>query len=385
MRRWLLPEHIEDILPREARAMERLRRRILDEFEVHGYQLVMPPLAEYVESLLTGTGHDMDLATFRIVDQLSGRMMGVRADHTPQVARIDAHLLDRKGVSRLCYCGSVLHTRPAGMTRTREPVQIGAELYGHKGLEADIEIARLMLASLAKAGVGGVKLDIGQPGIFRALAQAAALDGERAEALFEAVQQRNAAGIAEATTGLEAGLAAAFGSLPRLHGDRSVLAKARGALPAVAGIGAALDDLERLAQALAGDGVDLGFDLAELGGFNYENGIVFAAFTPSSPDAVARGGRYDDIGRAFGRARAATGFTMDLRQLAALVADGEARSAILAPAGGDAALAAEISRLRAQGEVVVQALPGHEGTEDELGCDRTLVPGNGRWTVAKRR
>jgi ATP phosphoribosyltransferase regulatory subunit len=385
MRRWLLPEHIEDILPREARAMERLRRRILDEFAVHGYQLVIPPLAEYVESLLTGTGHDMDLATFRIVDQLSGRMMGVRADHTPQVARIDAHLLDRKGVARLCYCGSVLHTRPAGMTRTREPVQIGAELYGHAGLEADIEIARLMLAALAKTGVAGIKLDIGQPGIFRALLQAGRLESERAEALFEAVQQKNAAAINEATRGIEAAIAAGFASLPRLHGDRGVLAKARAILPAADGIGAALDDLEHLAQALAGEGVDIAFDLAELGGFNYENGIVFAAFTPSSPDAVGRGGRYDGIGRAFGRARAATGFTMDLRQLTALVPEEEAKGAILAPFAGDATLAAEIARLRAAGEVVVQALPGHEGTEDELGCDRSLVAGNGGWTIAKRK
>jgi ATP phosphoribosyltransferase regulatory subunit len=385
MRRWLLPEHIEDILPREARAMERLRRRILDEFAVHGYQLVIPPLAEYVESLLTGTGHDMDLATFRIVDQLSGRMMGVRADHTPQVARIDAHLLDRKGVARLCYCGSVLHTRPAGMTRTREPVQIGAELYGHAGLEADIEIARLMLAALAKTGVAGIKLDIGQPGIFRALLQAGRLESERAEALFDAVQQKNAAAINEATRGIEAAIAAGFASLPRLHGDRGVLAKARAILPAADGIGAALDDLEHLAQALAGEGVDIAFDLAELGGFNYENGIVFAAFTPSSPDAVGRGGRYDGIGRAFGRARAATGFTMDLRQLTALVPEEEAKGAILAPFAGDATLAAEIARLRAAGEVVVQALPGHEGTEDELGCDRSLVAGNGGWTIAKRK
>jgi ATP phosphoribosyltransferase regulatory subunit len=385
MRRWLLPEHIEDILPREARAMERLRRLLLDEFEVHGYQLVMPPLAEYVESLLTGTGHDMDLATFRIVDQLSGRMMGVRADHTPQVARIDAHLLDRKGVARLCYCGSVLHTRPAGMTRTREPVQIGAELYGHAGIEADIEIARLMLSAFASAGVTGIKLDIGQPGIFRALAAGARLDGERAEALFEAVQQKNAAGIIEATQGLEAQAASGFTSLPRLHGDRGVLARARAILPPVAGIGPALDDLERLAQALCGSGIDIGFDLAELGGFNYENGIVFAAFTPSSPDAVARGGRYDGIGRAFGRSRPATGFTMDLRQLTALVPDGEAKGAILAPAAGDAALAMEIARLRDSGEVVVQALPGHEATQDELGCDRRLVADGGRWTVAKAK
>jgi len=384
VRRWLLPEYIEDILPREARAMERLRRRILDEFESHGYQLVMPPLAEYVESLLTGTGHDMDLATFRIVDQLSGRMMGVRADHTPQVARIDAHLLDRQGVARLCYCGSVLHTRPAGMTRTREPVQIGAELYGHKGLEADIEIARLMLSSLARAGVSGITLDIGQPAIYRALLGAAQLQGDRAEALFEAVQQKNAAAIGEASQGIDAALAAGFASLTRWHGDRSMLARARSALPPVDGIGKALDDLERLAQALAGEGVDIAFDLAELGGFDYENGIVFAAFTPASPDAVGRGGRYDDIGRAFGRARPATGFTMDLRLLAALAADGVAKSAILAPGEGDAALAAEVARLRAAGEVVVTALPGHEDTEDELGCDRRLVSLDGRWTLAKR-
>jgi len=370
VRRWLLPEHIEDVLPAEARAMERLRRAILDLFEVHGYELVAPPLLEYVESLLSGTGRDLDLATFKLVDQLSGRMMGVRADHTPQVARIDAHLLNRQGVARLCYCGSVLHTRPAGMTKMREPIQIGAELYGHAGIEADEEIVALMIAALGRAGIGRIHLDLGNPRIFRELSK-----GAPSEELFTAVQQKDAPAAKE--LGGEA-----FAALTALNGESGkVIAEARRTLPKSKAVTAALDALAKLAAACASPGVEVTVDLAELGGFNYESGLVFAAFTPGSPDAIARGGRYDEVGASFGRARPATGFTMDLRQLAALAKDGAPRRAILAPALEDAALAKAIGELRAKGEIVVVEMPGHEKARKELGCDRKLVKKNGKWVV----
>jgi len=369
MRRWLLPEHIEDVLPAEARAMERLRRAILDLFEAHGYELVAPPLLEYVESLLSGTGRDLDLATFKLVDQLSGRMMGVRADHTPQVARIDAHLLNRQGVARLCYCGSVLHTVPAGMTKMREPIQIGAELYGHEGLEADVEVVRLMIAALKRAGIARVHIDLGNPAIYRAMAQGEPSAPERAEELFHAVQQKDASA------------AGALAVLTTLNGGAEVIERARRELPKLPRIAEALGQLERLAQRCAAPGVEVSFDLAELGGFNYESGLTFAAFTPGSPDAIARGGRYDEVGASFGRARPATGFTMDLRQLAALAPAPPVRRAILAPALEEAALEEAVARLREAGEVVVVDLPGHEGARAELDCDRRLEKKEGKWRV----
>jgi ATP phosphoribosyltransferase regulatory subunit len=369
MRRWLLPEHIEDVLPAEARAIERLRRAILDLFERHGYELVAPPMLEYIESLLSGTGRDLDLATFKLVDQLSGRMMGVRADHTPQVARIDAHLLNRQGVARLCYCGSVLHTRPAGMTKMREPIQIGAELYGHAGLEADVEIVRLMIAALQRAGLERVHIDLGNPAIYRAMAQAANVDAERAEEVFHAVQQKDAAAAGELAV------------LTSLNGGVDVIARARRELPKSPAIAAELDKLERLAGRCAGPAVEVSVDLAELGGFNYESGLTFAAFAPGSPDAIARGGRYDEVGASFGRARPATGFTMDLRQLAALAPPAPARARILAPSLEDAALDAAIAQLREAGEVVVVELPGHEAARAELACDRKLEKKDGKWRV----
>jgi ATP phosphoribosyltransferase regulatory subunit len=367
MRNWLLPEHIEDVLPAEARVIERLRRAILDLFESHGYELVAPPLLEYLESLLSGAGRDLDLATFKLVDQLSGRMMGVRADHTPQVARIDAHLLNRQGVARLCYCGSVLHTVPAGMTKMREPIQIGAELYGHAGLEADIEIVRLMIESLQRAGIGALHVDLGNPAIYRAMVEG--MEASRAEELFHAVQRKDAA------------RAGPLAALTTLNGGAEVLARARRELPPRAM--PALQALETLAAKCAAPGVEVSFDLAELGGFNYESGIVFAAFTAGSPDAIARGGRYDEVGASFGRARPATGYTMDLRQLAALCrpaeADKGAGRRILAPCSDDATLQDLVRRLRAQGEVVVACLPGHDPAE--LGCDRRIEMREGKWHV----
>ncbi len=374
MRRWLLPEHIEDVLPAEARAIERLRRATLDLFESHGYELVAPPLLEHVESLLSGTGRDLDLATFKLVDQLSGRMMGVRADHTPQVARIDSHLLNRQGVARLCYCGSVLHTVPGGMTKMREPIQIGAELYGHAGLEADLEIVSLMIAALKRAGIERVHLDIGNPTIYRALTEKSGLGAEDAEALFHAVQQKDAPAARE--LGGEA-----LAALTSLNGPRDVIAKARKQLPSLPAIGVALNALERLAAQCEAPGVEISVDLAELGGFNYESGLVFAAFTPGSPDAIARGGRYDEVGASFGRARPATGFTMDLRSLAALAPREPAVEKILAPALDDASLRDAIAQLRAAGNVVVVEMPGTEAHRAELGCERKLELKEGKWRV----
>jgi ATP phosphoribosyltransferase regulatory subunit len=374
MRRWLLPEHIEDVLPAEARAIERLRRDILDLFEAYGYELVAPPLLEYLESLLSGTGRDLDLATFKLVDQLSGRMLGVRADHTPQVARIDAHLLNRQGVARLCYSGSVLHTVPAGMTKMREPIQIGAELYGHAGLEADVEIVRLMIAALKKAGVARLHIDLGHPLIYRALTEAMGLEAERAEALFHAVQQKDAPAAGE--LGGEA-----LAALTGMNGGVDVIVRARKELPRLPAIGVALNALDRLASQCAASGVEISVDLAELGGFNYESGLVFAAFTPGSPDAIARGGRYDEVGASFGRARPATGFTMDLRQLVGLSNPAPKRKAILAPCVDDASLDQAIAELRAAGEVVIVDLPGHESAREELGCDRTMEKKDGKWRV----
>ena len=374
MRRWLLPEHIEDVLPAEARAIERLRRAILDLFESHGFELVAPPLLEYLESLLSGTGRDLDLATFKLVDQLSGRMLGVRADHTPQVARIDAHLLNRKGVARLCYCGSVLHTVPAGMTKMREPIQIGAEMYGHAGLEADVEIVNLMIDALKVAGLERIHIDLGHPGIYRALTEKSGLNAEDSEALFHAVQQK------DAPRALELG-GEVVAALTALNGPRGTIAKARQQLTSLPAVTLALNSLERLASQCEAPGVEISVDLAELGGFNYESGLVFAAFTPASPDAIARGGRYDEVGASFGRARPATGFTMDLRQLAGLARREEPGEKILAPALDDASLKDAIAQLRAAGSVVIVEMPGTEAHRDELGCARKLEKKDGKWRV----
>ena len=400
-RRWLLPEAIEDVLPRDATRVEALRRSLLDEFARHGYQFVIPPLLEYVESLLTASGRDLDLRTFKLVDQLSGRGMGLRADITPQVARIDAHLLNRTGVARLCYCGSVLHTLPAGFNATREPLQIGAELYGHTGLEADIEVIRLLAGALRLCDIPASRFDLGHVAVFRALAKQSGLAAQAEDELFGALQGKDVPAVRELVAGLADPFRSALLALPELYGDRRVLDRAARVLPALPEIGAALSDLRRLADALAD--LPLSFDLADLRGYRYHSGVAYAAYCAASPGAVARGGRYDSFGRAYGRARAATGFSMDLRELVRLSPNGAARGAILAPWPEDDALAlrdgdsascpegtvstrtraanAEVLRLRAQGERVVLALPGHEGTWREAGCDRILVRRDNNWIV----
>lgn len=316
---WLLPENVEDVLPPQAWRMEDMRRALLDLFRSRGYQLVIPPLMEYVDSLLTGVGADLDLKTFKLVDQLSGRLMGVRADITPQVARIDAHLLAANAVNRLCYAGSVLHTQSAGFHRSREPIQIGAELYGEAGAEADLEILTLMLQSLAVCGVKTLQLDVGHVGVYRALAQEAGLSSEVEHQLFDALQAKDRGAVTVLTAALQASLRDAFAALPQLYGDRSMLAEARIRLPQLASVQTALDTLEAIDRGL--DNVEVAYDLAELRGYGYHNGVVFAAYTGGRSHAIAQGGRYDEVGRVFGRARPATGFSMDLRELAAAGSD----------------------------------------------------------------
>jgi ATP phosphoribosyltransferase regulatory subunit len=310
--KWLLPEYIEDILPAEAMRIERLRRAILDLFFDAGYELVMPPLIEYTDSLLTGTGHDLELRTFKVVDQLSGRMMGLRADITPQVARIDAHLLNREGVARLCYCGSVLHTRPAGPAATREPIQIGAELYGHPGVEADLEVLRLLCRALELAAVRNPRIDIGHVAVFRSIA--ADLGRELEAELFAALQRKDVPELKALTKGLGAKTREALLLLPELYGGPEVLDTAEKKLPKLPALTRALSELRTLVCGLP---LPVSLDLAELRGYHYHSGVVFDAYCDGVPGAVARGGRYDEVGKAFGRARPATGFSIDLRSMAA--------------------------------------------------------------------
>ena len=312
--KWVLPEYIEDILPAEAMRIEALRRKVLDLFFVNKYELVVPPLLEYMDSLLTGTGHDLELRTFKVVDQLSGRMMGVRADITPQVARIDAHLLNRKGVTRLCYCGSVLHTRPAAPGATREPIQIGAEIYGEAGVAADVEILELLCKALESAGARNARVDIGHVAVFRAIA--GKIDREREAGLFEALQRKDVPALNSLTKKLPAKVREALLLLPNLYGGAEVLDEAEKRLPRIAEVTKALATLRKLAKACK---FPASFDLAELRGYHYHSGVVFDAYCDGLTGAVARGGRYDEVGKAFGRARPATGFSIDLRSLAGMM------------------------------------------------------------------
>lgn len=379
MLRWVLPEYIQDALPAEAAKLEDLRRRLLDAFRVNGYQLVAPPLLEYLESLLTGAGQDLQLKTLKLVDQLSGRTMGVRADITPQVARIDAHLLNRKGVARLCYCGSVAHAVPSSLTATREPLQLGAEIYGHAGLEADAEVIRLLAESLQTAGVGTSRIDLGHVGLFKALASKAGLLPEREEALFDCLQAKDLPGLRELLGDVSDEVSRALLALPTLYGGADVLTKAREILPNDVEIMTALGELEQLAAELAD--LPISFDLADLRGYHYHSGVVFAAYGGRSPVALALGGRYDSVGRAFGRGRPATGFSLDLRELAAQVADAVLVGGVLASPTAEPGFKEAVARLRAEGENVTIELPGHEGTWREAGCDRHLVLRGGAWQV----
>ncbi len=379
MPNWLLPENIADILPSEARKIEELRRVLLDNFRLYGYELVMPPMLEYIESLLTGAGQDMDLRTFKLVDQISGRTMGLRADMTTQVARIDAHLLNRRTVTRLCYAGSVLHTKPSGLHATREPLQIGAEIYGHAGLEADAEIQELVLACLALAHVKDVRLDMCHVGVLRALLAADPLAKAQENTLYALLEAKDLPSIDKLSKNFSPEVRAALMDLPGLYGDISVIQKARAVLPAFEGIQTALDELEHLVRLTGATHVTI--DLADLRGYHYHSGVMFNVFVPGLPNAVARGGRYDHVGEAFGRSRPATGFSLDLRELARLLPSAERKDAIRAPWGSDPALRAKIVELRSEGEIVIQSLPGHENEQDEFDCNRALIFDAGKWIL----
>jgi len=383
MSSWLLPEGISDVLPNEARLQEQLRRAALDLYRGFGYELVVPPLLEYTDSLLTGVGADLDLRTFKLVDQVSGRLLGLRADITPQVARIDAHILNRAGVVRLCYAASVLHARPLHPLATREPFYVGAELFGHASVAADAEVLELAVRTLALAQVERLRFDLGHTRILRALLELDPSAQQLAEDIVAALSAKDAAALEPLTAGLGGPARAALRTLIRLHGDDSVLAAARAELPARPAVAAALDELQHLVAVLRRLGAAVNIDLADLHGFRYHTGATFAAYATGWPVALARGGRYDDVGRAFGRARPATGFSIDLRELARL-REGPPPRAILAPAGEDGDLALLVESLRGAGEIVIKHLGDGDRTHDERRCDREIRRVDGLWQLLAR-
>jgi len=379
MSAWVLPDHIADVLPSEARHIEEIRRDLLDMARCYGYELVMPPMLEHLESLLSGTGEALDLQTFKLVDQISGRMMGLRADSTPQVARIDAHLLNRRGVTRLCYCGPVLHTRPAAPHATREPLQFGAEIYGHSGLEADLEVLTLTLDALKACKVGALTIDLADARIVSSLLDQSGLSTVRKTEVLAALTSKDSSALIELTQACPPEIGAALQSLVNLYGGADILDQARNSLPALPGIREALDHLQWLSGHL--DGVKLSFDLADLRGYAYYTGMRFSIYAAGASDALARGGRYDEVGSVFGRKRPAVGFSLDVKVLAQAAEVRPLRAAIRAPWGEASALRAAIAGLRQQGETVVCVLPGHESEVDEFHCDRELVQAAGQWVV----
>jgi len=381
MRNWLLPEYIEDVLPAEAARIETLRRALLDLFKVHGYQYVIPPMLEYMESLITGVGHDLDLATFKVVDQLTGRLMGVRADMTPQAARIDAHLLNHQGITRLCYAGSVLRTKPDGLAQTREPLQIGAELYGHAGVASDIEIQCLLIKALQKIGINQLHVDFSHVNIFGSLIEASQIAPQLEQALYAALQSKDKSSVAVLSHDLDKTTREALLHLTELNGDKSTLANAEKILPNTPAIKEALASLSQVSAALEDLEVTVGFDLSELRGYHYHSGIVFAAYAQGYKGPLALGGRYDEVGQAFGRARPATGFSLDLRGVVTALKPAKSSMAIFAPAKDDPTLSVKIDSLRAEGKIVIQELAGFESNLDELNCDRKLVHYNSGWHV----
>ncbi|NDP37790.1 MAG: ATP phosphoribosyltransferase regulatory subunit [Rhodoferax sp.] len=379
MSAWVLPDHIADVLPSEARHIEELRRNLLDTARCYGYELVMPPLLEHLESLLTGAGAALDLQTFKLVDQLSGRMMGLRADSTPQVARIDAHLLNRPGVTRLCYCGPVLHTRPGAPHASREPLQFGAEIYGHAGLEADLEILTLALDCLKVVKVASPSVDLADARIVHALLKGVPLQGVQAEQIYAALAAKDASELAVLTKSFPAPSRQGLLALMQLYGDEKVLLEAEKALQPLPAVREALSNLKWLAGQL--DGAKVSFDLADLRGYAYYTGTRFSIYAAGASDALVRGGRYDEVGAVFGRNRPAAGFSLDVKALVGVLPARPLRAAIRAPWPDAADLARAITSLRAQGETVVCALPGHESEVDEFHCDRELISRSGQWTV----
>ena len=386
-RAWQLPEHLADVLPAQARHIESLRRRMLDQAASRGFEPVIPPMLEHLDSLLSGTGRELDLKTFKLVDQLSGRSLGLRADMTPQAARIDAHLLNRQGVTRLCYCGPVLHTRPQSLQGSRESLQFGAELFGHAGLEADLEILELAIDTLADAGVEGLTVDLADARILRGVLAGVPVDGAALQDVALALSNKDAGALQAATAAFPAETREALAALLRLYGGNEVLTEARRSLPQRVLITTALDELHWLERHLlaAYPRLRIGFDLGDMSGYAYYSGARFALYGGASPDALARGGRYDEVGAVFGRNRPAVGFSIvDLKELSRQVAGQAPAPAIRAPWSEDAALRAAVRRLRDAGETVVWALPGAFGPDEGVNCDRELRLVAGQWVLQVR-
>jgi len=385
---WLLPQGIEEALPADAARLETLRRNLLDMYASWGYQLVMPPMIEFIESLMTGTGHDFDLQTFKLIDQLTGRTMGVRADMTPQVARIDSHQLTNDAPNRLCYMGTVLRTRPDGFGSSRSPFQAGVELYGHAGIESDVEVLCLMVETLRASGVTGISIDIGHVGLYRGLAKQAGFNDEQEATCFEMMQRKAIPEIQAylVEQKVDKKVADMINALPELHGGESCLKNAEKIFAnADVAVNDALNYLQLAAEKFKQrvSDVAIHFDLSELRGYHYHTGLLFSAYTPGEGQEIARGGRYDDIGEVFGRARPATGFSTDLKTLLNLSQQNTVSevSGILAPADDDPELFEAINALRAQGEKVIQSLPGQQGNAAELKCNRELKLVSGKWQV----
>lgn len=380
---WLLPEHIADVLPAQARRIEELRRGLLDRARGYGFELVMPPMLEHLESLLSGTGRELDLKTFKLVDQLSGRTLGLRADTTPQAARIDAHLLNREGITRLCYCGPVLHTLPAGLAGTREPLQLGAEIFGHAGLEADLEAVELALDVLYSARLTGLVIDLADARVLRGVLAGVAMEGQQLQAVVQALSEKDASALVELTQTMPESSRKGLRALLRLYGGDEVLAAARLALPDRPLLREALDQLEWLASHLQKAFPDLriGFDLSDMGGYAYYSGLRFAVYGAGCSDALARGGRYDEVGSIFGRNRPAVGFSLDLKSLAEVAGPSAVPAAIRAPWGEDPSLRSAVRRLREAGEIVLAVLPAQAAASEAFECDRELVSVDGRWVL----
>lgn len=386
-KRWLLPDGVDEVLPPRARTLEDLRRKLLDIFDRWGYELVMPPIVEYLDSLLSGIGEDLDLQTFKLIDQLSGRMMGVRADITPQIARIDAHRMVSEAPQRFCYVGPVVHTLPDKFAGSRNPLQIGAELYGHTGIESDAEVITLLIEVLRAANVPEVTIELGHMGLFHAIFEQAQFDDAFESKVLELLLKKDATGLREllATTELSEDINEHLLALTDLNGGHEVLEQARAALArAPASVGQALDDIENLVRLIRDRvaDVDVHLDFAELRGYRYHTGIMFAAYTPDVGRAIAWGGRYDNIGKSFGRLRSATGFSTDLKVLVLVSADKSVRlPRIFAPAGNEPDLLRAMAQYRSAGYTVIQGLPGRFGGASELGCDQEMTNASGTWQL----
>ena len=381
MTAWLLPEQFSDVLPIEARTIEQLRRTLLDEARAYGYELVIPPLVEHVDSLLSGTGQDLDLQTFKLVDQLSGRTLGLRADMTPQATRIDAHLLNRQGIVRLCYCGSVVHTRAQGVYATREPLQFGAEFYGHEGLEADLEVQQLAVRSLQLGGVQRMTLALSDVRIVRGVLAGMVAVPQQLSDILEALSRKDLVRLQDLTQAATAAQRAAILALPDLFGDAAVLQRTAELLPNRPLIREALADLERLATTHVQAGVDVQIDLADLRGYNYHSGVIFGLYAQGQPDALARGGRYDEIGVTFGRSRPATGFSLDLRELVRHVQPESPTRAVKAHWSPLHGYTQAVQSLRQDGHTVIELPEGAMLEGKQFMFDRELICTEGRWQV----